>query len=60
MPWNCPTLTKAIVERGPTVPEMEVKSLFRKVKNKNDASVTYLMAFVKDLLIWLGRGTWVA
>ncbi|CAK7309235.1 Potassium voltage-gated channel subfamily H member 7 [Vulpes lagopus] len=55
MPLELPNLTKVIVERGPTVAEMEVKSLLQKVKNKNDASVTYLVAFVKDLLKWLDR-----
>lgn len=55
MPLELPDLTKVIVERGPTVAEMEVKSLLQKVKNKNDASVTYLVAFVKDLLKWLDR-----
>lgn len=50
-----PNLTKVIVERGPIVPEMKVKSLLQKVKNKNDTSMTYLVAFVKKLLRWLDR-----
>lgn len=50
-----PNLIKVIVGRGPTVPEMEIKSLLQKVKKKNDALVTYLVAFIKDLLRWLDR-----